>query len=110
LEGVSAGEASVSLFPEQGAWIGAMVPKRWAKRAVTRNAIKRQIYAVSAELTTQFAEKAHVVRLRSAFSRSEFPSASSEVLKREVRIELIKLFGRDRMQVPSKPAQALVAS
>ena len=25
-----------------------MVPKRWAKRAVTRNAIKRQIYNVSA--------------------------------------------------------------
>jgi ribonuclease P protein component len=25
-----------------------MVPKRWAKRAVTRNAIKRQIYTVSA--------------------------------------------------------------
>src|SRR6478609_10657005 len=28
-------------------WIGAVVPKRWAKRAVTRNGIKRQIYSVS---------------------------------------------------------------
>jgi RNase P protein component len=31
----------------QEPWIGALIPKRWAKRAVTRNAIKRQIYTVS---------------------------------------------------------------
>jgi ribonuclease P protein component len=28
-------------------WMGAIVPKRWARRAVTRNTIKRQIYTVS---------------------------------------------------------------
>ena len=31
------------LFPVRAVWMGAMVPKRWAKRAVTRNAIKRPI-------------------------------------------------------------------
>ncbi len=36
------------LFASDDVWLGAMVPKRWARRAVTRNAIKRQIYAVSA--------------------------------------------------------------
>ena len=42
LEGPS--HAAVPLFTVDDVWIGAMVPKRWAKRAVTRNAIKRQIY------------------------------------------------------------------
>ncbi|WP_343230884.1 ribonuclease P protein component [Vandammella animalimorsus] len=32
-----------------GAWVGALVPKRWAKRAVTRNLIRRQVYAVALE-------------------------------------------------------------
>jgi ribonuclease P protein component len=31
------------------AWLGAMVPKRWARRSVTRHTIKRQIYAVSSD-------------------------------------------------------------
>ncbi len=37
-----------ALFGVRDVWVGAMVPKRWAPRAVTRNAIKRQIYTVSA--------------------------------------------------------------
>ncbi|WP_238945613.1 ribonuclease P protein component [Vandammella animalimorsus] len=32
-----------------GAWVGALIPKRWAKRAVTRNLIRRQVYAVALE-------------------------------------------------------------
>ncbi len=47
--------------------VGALVPKRWAKRAVTRNTIKRQIYHVSLLFEPQLAPGAHVVRLRSAF-------------------------------------------
>jgi len=71
-----------------------MVPKRWAKRAVTRNAIKRQIYAVSAQFAPQLRPRGHVVRLRSAFDRQEFISASSELLKAAVRAELVELFTR----------------
>ena len=37
-------DAAVPLFPVSGPWLGAMVPKRWAKRAVTRNAIKRHLH------------------------------------------------------------------
>ena len=40
-------DATQALFAVREPWIGALVPKRWAKRAVTRNAIKRQIYTVS---------------------------------------------------------------
>jgi ribonuclease P protein component len=71
-----------------------MVPKRWAKRAVTRNAIKRQIYAVASQFEPQLEEAAHVVRLRAGFDRKQFVSASSELLKAAVRAELTNLFER----------------
>ena len=74
--------------------MGALVPKRWARRAVTRNAIKRQIYAVSASLETGLPTAAHVVRLRSGFDRARFASATSNALKHAVRAELELLFGQ----------------
>jgi ribonuclease P protein component len=86
--------ASISLFTECDVWVGAMVPKRWAKRAVTRNAIKRQIYNVSSELATALPVAAHLVRLRSGFDRARFVSATSDALKAAVRSELHQLFSR----------------
>jgi len=83
-----------ALFAVQEPWVGALIPKRWAKRAVTRNAIKRQIYAVSSEFEPRLTPAAHVVRLRSAFDRARFPSATSDALKRAVRGELEQLFAR----------------
>lgn len=77
----------------QGPWMGAMVPKRWARRAVTRNAIKRQIHAVAASFEAQLPVAAHVVRLRSTFDRKQFVSATSDELKQAVRAELLQLFG-----------------
>ena len=75
-------------------WMGAVVPKRWAKRAVTRNGIKRQIYAVSAEFATRLPSAAHVVRLKLEFARAQFPSAWSDALKASVRGELQQLFAK----------------
>ncbi|MBP6599062.1 MAG: ribonuclease P protein component [Giesbergeria sp.] len=75
-------------------WLGAMAPKRWARRAVTRNAIKRQIYTVAAALEPQLLAAAHVVRLRAAFDRKLFVSATSDALKAAVRDELLQLFAR----------------
>ena len=72
-------------------WLGAMVPKRWARRAVTRNAIKRQIYAVSADFQHLYQQAAFVVRLRRDFSRAEFISATSVQLRFAVRGELESL-------------------
>ena len=71
--------------------IGAVVPKRWAKRAVTRNTIKRQIYALGANLTTH---ADHVVRLRREFDRKMFMSATSNALRLAVREELVQLFAK----------------
>lgn len=84
----------IALFPRKGIWLGAMVPKRWAKLAVTRNAIKRQIYNVSAQYEPALSEGAHIVRLRSTFDRAHFVSASSDALKAAVRTELQQLFER----------------
>lgn len=81
-------DGKASLFHSQDMWIGAMVPKRWAKRAVTRNAIKRQIYTVSADFSQMYPQAAFVVRLRSGFARKEFISAVSEQLKQAVRDEI----------------------
>jgi ribonuclease P protein component len=72
--------------------VGALTPKRWAKRAVTRNLIRRQIHAISQEFETKMIPTAYVVRLRATFNPQNFASASSDVLKREVRRELNQLF------------------
>jgi ribonuclease P protein component len=74
--------------------IGAVIPKRWARRAVTRNTIKRQVYAVSQTQLPGLPSGHYVVRLRSEFSRKEFPSATSEPLKQLVRSELLALLGK----------------
>ena len=79
------------LFPIKENWLGAMVPKRCAKRAVTRNAIKRQIYSVSASLIQPSPPAAFLVRLRQEFSRKDYASASSVALKEAVRAELLVL-------------------
>lgn len=76
------------LFPTSGIWLGAMVPKRWARRAVTRNTIKRQIYALAPHYEARLPCAAYVVRLRSTFDRKQFVSATSEPLRQAVRAEL----------------------
>lgn len=83
-----------ALFPVADAWLGVLLPKRWARRAVTRNAIRRQIYEVARHRADHLPHVALVVRLRSEFSRQQFVSATSEPLKRAVRAELEQLLAR----------------
>ena len=82
------------LFAHGEVWLGALVPKRWARRAVTRNAIRRQIYALAGEHAPLLPRAAYVVRLRTAFDRQQFVSAASQALKHAVRAELELLFSR----------------
>jgi ribonuclease P protein component len=79
-------------FVEGRLLLGALTPKRWAKRAVTRNLIKRQIHEVSALYVHELTPTAHVVRLRAEFDKRHFVSASSLALKKAVRSELTQLF------------------
>ncbi|MGQ9725474.1 MAG: ribonuclease P protein component [Tepidimonas sp.] len=86
-----AGSPVAPLFPGDGPWLGAVVPKRWARRAVTRTSLKRQIYA--AEREHPLPAGAWVVRLKRAFSTADFPSATSVALRRAARDELRQLLG-----------------
>ena len=73
--------------------LGAVVPKRHAKRSVTRSLLKRQIYGVAERHRDGLAEGVWVVRLRAPFDRELFPSAASDALKAMARSELEALFG-----------------
>lgn len=88
----TAGTAAVAVFPADGLWFGAMVPKRWARRAVTRNLIKRQVYSAAAQQAITLPVAAYLVRLRAGFDRLQFRSAASDVLRTAVRLEIEQLF------------------
>ncbi len=77
--------------PPDGQWLGCVVPKRHARRAVTRSLIKRQIRAVFADAAGLLPPGLWVVRLRMPVDRKQFPSAASEPLKALVRAELLQL-------------------
>jgi len=68
-------------------WLGAVVPKRHARRAATRTLLKRQIRAAVTR-RTGLAGGLWVVRLRAPFAREQFPSAASRALGDVVRMEL----------------------
>lgn len=77
-----------------GVWVGAMVPKRWAKLAVRRNAIKREIYRTANQFEPHLPVLAYLVRLRASFNREQFVSATSPLFKQALRRELHGLFAQ----------------
>jgi ribonuclease P protein component len=94
-------------------WMGPLVPKRWAKRSVTRHSIKRQIYAVASEFDAQLQAlppAAYVVRLRAGFDRKQFISATSEPFKRAVRAELMQLLTHATRRKSPKPVEPAPAA
>lgn len=103
LDGVHDGRP---LFAAADTWLGVLLPKRWARRAVTRNTIRRQIYEV-ARLRAPLQQAALVVRLRTEFSRKVFISATSEPLKQAVRAELMQLLAKVAVRTPA-PARVEV--
>ncbi len=86
-------------FAVERLWIGAMVPKRWARRAVTRNLIKRLVYNIAAQHETTLPMAVYLVRLRSTFDRLQFKSATSDALRAAVRGEIEQLFNKARQPV-----------
>ena len=84
-------EKTPALFA--GWHLGVLIPKRWAKRAVTRNLIRRQVRAVAAQ-HPHLPQAQYVVRLKTAFDPRQFHSAHSEALRQAVRQELLALFAQ----------------
>lgn len=74
-------------FPEQ-IWFGCVVPKRHARRAVTRNLLKRQIRNAFQRHGAGLACGLWLVRLRSSFAVADFVSAGSSALAAAARGEL----------------------
>ena len=88
-----AAEPTLNAAPVPGAqaWLGVVVPKRHARRAVTRTLLKRQIRAAALRLDADEAPLQAglwVVRLRAPFDRAAFPSAASDALRGAARGEL----------------------
>jgi ribonuclease P protein component len=81
----------ISSAPPAGLWLGAVVPKRHAKRAVTRSLLKRQIRSAIAETADALSAGLWVIRLRAPFDVAQFPSARSQALRDAARDELRQL-------------------
>jgi ribonuclease P protein component len=91
-----------------GWWLGCVVPKRHARRAVTRSLLKRQVRVAFQRHFQKLPAGMWLVRLRVPFGSTlsakkrarcsksggvEFVSAASVVLARAVRLELDALLG-----------------
>jgi ribonuclease P protein component len=86
--------AQAAHVDELGVSLGLVIPKRHAKRAVTRNLFKRQIRAEVQRCEHQLPAGWWVVRLRAPFDRQAFVSAQSEALRRAAGQELAQLIER----------------
>ena len=75
-------------------WLGVMVPKRHARRAVTRTLLKRQIRQAFARHQGELPPGLWLVRLRRMFALADFPSAASAALRESVHVELEGLLTR----------------
>lgn len=69
-------------------WLGAVLPKRLARRAVTRNLLRRQIREAFGRRAGDLPGGLWVVRLRSPFVRTTFVSPASDALRLAAREEL----------------------
>jgi ribonuclease P protein component len=77
-----------------GHWLGCVVPKRLARRSVTRNVLKRQIRAAMSRHESQLPKGLWLVRLRNPFAPAQFPSADSPALRSAAHDELDRLLQR----------------
>lgn len=81
---------------------GLVLPKKQARRSVTRSLIRHQArealrrHAPGLAGQRRFGQEldAWVLRLRAPFDRQQFPSAASPALSAAVRLELDELWGR----------------
>jgi ribonuclease P protein component len=74
--------------------LGLVVPKKHARRAVTRNLIKRQMRAVMASAGAALPAGLWVLRLKAPFDRQAFTSPASVPLLDAARDELQLLLQR----------------
>jgi len=77
-----------------GHWLGSVVPKRHARRSVTRNMLRRQVREAMQRHEARLGCGLWLVRLRQPFAVSAFSSADSRALRLAAAQELDKLLVR----------------
>lgn len=71
--------------------VGWIIPKRQARRAVTRNLVRRQMRAAFDRHADVLASGDWLLRLRAGFDAARFASPASDALRQAVRAELDSL-------------------
>ena len=89
--------------------LGLVVPKRHARRSVTRTLVKVQIRAGMRRHLDSLVAGDWVVRLRAPIDRKQFPSARSEVLAALLHVEIDALLGDAARRAQRAQAQAASA-
>ena len=82
-------------------WLGLVVPKRHARRAVSRSVIKRQMRAQADDHRHRLPPGLWLIRLRAPFDRQLFPSAASAALRQAARSELEQIFAGAATAMPA---------
>ena len=80
--------------PVAGCWLGLVVPKRHARRSVTRNLLKRQMRELMQAHASSLAPGLWVLRLKAPFDRKLFTSPASDPLRATAHDELALLLQR----------------
>ena len=83
-----------STLAPAGWWFGVVVPKRHARKATTRNLLRRQIRHAMTRHHARLAHGIWLVRLRAPFQPGDFRSAASAALRSVARDELDGLLMR----------------
>ena len=85
-------------------WLGSVIPKRHARRAVTRNVLRRQIRAAVTRRQAALKPGLWLVRLRRPLTDGGLVSADSRALRRDAAAELDRMLSRMVDRHPCSPA------
>jgi ribonuclease P protein component len=88
-----------------GHWLGCVVPKRHAKRSVTRSLFKRQMRSVFEKHAASLPTGLWLLRLSQGFLVTDFVSARSPALAQAVRLELDALLISHQKRDRKTPGQ-----
>lgn len=77
-----------------GHWLGSVIPKRHARRAVARNMLRRQVRAAMQRHESGLRPGLWLVRLRQPFDAELYVAADSPLLRAAAASELDRLLAR----------------
>ncbi|MCW5635547.1 MAG: ribonuclease P protein component [Rubrivivax sp.] len=89
-----------------GRWVGAVLPKRLARRAATRSLLKRHVREAFRRHEVSLEPGMWLIRLRRPVARGDFVSAQSSRLAKTMRAELDALLAAPFPPAVRPPAEA----